>query len=374
MSQTGAMLTQGDVIDIGLRAIPGTSPTRYEFYNKETGSNAIFDMTVANIQPGDHFIITFRYTHEQVKGLDFKRPTSVWFLARQIEDRKNPTFPIYIPLDAGEWDGESAGPRDDTGNPYTKGDYPPNLADKFQYMTFTNVIRKGNNVYDVLRPGYPDNRLVPDSHLTDTTVLLNTLNSVNQEKTGWLSIWDRDNHDKQLLNVSLLEGDTLYIYYYLYWDGHGFWQDGRYYSPVAPDAKGSESIEGTGVLHRQDNDYMDTGMRLEWRMGMSGDDSTNPPKPEPEDNRPPDKPKDTESPPGPTRPEEHPKEVGGITKEPDKPKDGQGTDIPPVRPPLSFPKTGDDSSIALWVIMLTVSIVGAFVVLLTGRKKKEEKR
>ena len=393
IGQPGQVYTQGDVIDIGLRAVSGSSPTRYEFYNKATGSNAIYDVKVGLIQPGDEFIISFRYKHEQVQGLQSQFPTSVWFQARQTEDRTNADFPIYIPLDAGEWDGETAGPRDDTGKSYTKCDYPPNLADKFQYIIYTNVIRSGQNAYDVIRPGGTNEAPGQGVNLNDSSAVLNALSKVTRQQTGWISSWDKDN---QKLDISLSEGDTLYIYCYFYWDGHGFWQDGRYYSPVSPGTTGAQPIAGTNDMTRPDNDYMDTRMRLEWRMGLSAEElsgKTDPGKTDP-----------GKTDPGKTDPGK-PDHTGSSGKQSDmpvilgeleppmvaeppldqyqeptgKPEHSTQSPIEPnvnensVDTPLGIPKTGDESNITLWGTMFAASMLGTIIVLVAGRKKKDQR-
>jgi hypothetical protein len=381
MSQTGLRHTQGDVIDIGLRAVSGSNPTRYEFYNKATGSSAIYDAKVGLIEPGDEFLISFRYKHEQVKGLQSQFPTSVWFQARQTEDRTNADFPIYIPLDAGEWDGEAAGPRDDTGKSYTKGDYPPNLADKFQYITYTNVIRSGQNAYDVIRPGSANTLPGQGLNLNDSSAVLNALSTTTRQQAGWISSWDKDN---QKMDVTLSEGDTLYIYCYFYWDGHGFWQDGRYHSPAAPGTSGAQPIAGTNSLTRPDNDYMGTRMRLEWRMGLSAEAIQEPKTPENPDK--PSRPGSTgnatdtpvilgeSEPPKVDAPDigQDPELTGKpdhFTQTPDAPNENTNTS----NPPGGNPKTGDDSNIALWATMFAASALGTVVVLIIGRKKKEQR-
>ena len=379
MSQSGRTHTQGDVIDIGLRAVSGSSPTRYEFYNKATGSNAIYDVRVGNIQPGDEFLITFRYRHEQVQGLKSQLPTSVWFQARQTEDRTNAGFPIYIPLDAGAWDGGTAGPRDDTGKSYTKGDNPPNLADKFQYVTYTNVIRNGQNAYDVIRPGNSNSQPAQEVNLYDSSAVLNALSNVTRQQDGWISSWDKDN---QQLDVTLSEGDTLYIYCYFYWEGHGFWQDGLYQSPVAPGTTGALPIAGTKDLTRPDNDYMDTRMRLEWRMGLSAEELSG--IKEPEKNGRPGSSNNTSNLPvilGETEPPKADMQFPGPDQQAGKPEhstvspdepDIQNDSATTANHPLGIPKTGDDSNIALWSTIFAASILGTIIVLIAGRKKKEQ--
>jgi len=59
-------------------------------------------------------------------------------------------------------------------------------------------------------------------------------------------------------------------------------------------------------------------------------------------------------------------------KDPDKPDGPKEPDSGKPVPPADFPKTGDDSNLALWLGLLCVGTGGAIALLLIRRKKKDE--
>jgi|GEM_PF-5678281 len=379
----GQMLTQGNAIDIGLRAVPGSNPQRYEFFDKATGRVDIYDFTVRYMQPGDRFILTFRYKLEPVAGLDLSVPTAVWLLCRQIEDRNNPSSPIYIPLNAGERDGDTPGPRDDRGQTYTLGNYPPNLADKFQFRTYSRVFRAGQagTEADAIRT---TSGRVPGSILDDASdaALLSALSAATPQTADWLSVWN----DRALSMVSLSEGDVVYLYYYGRWDGDGY---------VSPGTKGAKDT-GAGFM-RDDNDYMAARIRLEWQMGIGAEElvvtpPAPPAAPTPPTDVPPTIPTSATPPsasPTPTTPSIPPPASPSAPTSAEPPPDvivtpskpplapptpgGGGEIASPTGSPGDRPKTGDDYNLTIWIALIIISATVLYVLLICGKRRRGSK-